>query len=158
MSSSSTLGLLYIDGHFACYTLEDAVREEKIQGETCIPVGVFRITLKKEGGQNHRYSQKFPKIHRGMLQLNDVPNFEFVHIHVGNTRKDTDGCILLGDGSNNNQFEEGFVSSSSKAYQRVYSVVAYAIEEGEDVWIEIIEGIPEKRKRIKNRRFELLHG
>ena len=158
MSSTSTLGMLFIDGHFACYTLEDVVREEKIPGETCIPAGVYRISLKKEGGENHRYSQKFPMIHRGMLQLNDVSNFKDIQIHVGNTKKAKDACILLGDGSNNNQVEEGFVSSSSKAYQRVYSVIAYAIEQGEDVWIEIIDGIPEKRKRIRDRRVELVYS
>jgi hypothetical protein len=148
MSSASTLGMLFIDGHFACYTLEDAVCEEKIPGQTCIPEGIYGITLRSVGGQNHRYSQKFPKIHRGMLHLLDVPGFEYVHIHVGNTKKDTDGCILLGDGSNNNQVAEGFVSSSAKAYERIYSVIAYAIENGEGVWIEIIEGIPTKKSQV----------
>jgi hypothetical protein len=141
MSPTSTLGMLYIDEHFACYTLEDAVREEKIPGETCIPVGIYGIILRKEGGQNHRYSQKFPKIHKGMLQICNVPNFEHIQIHIGNSKKDTDGCILVGDGCNNNQTEEGFLSSSAKAYQRIYTVIGNAIDYGENVWIEISEGI-----------------
>lgn len=152
MSESSTLGMLFIDGYFSCYTLEDAAREEKIPGETCIPAGMYGITLRKEGGQNHRYSQKFPNMHKGMLHLLNVPNFKYVYIHFGNTKEDTEGCILVGDGANNNQVEEGFVSSSVKAYQGIYKIIVDAIEDGEGVWIEILDGIPAQndQKQLTN--------
>ncbi|MDQ2177942.1 DUF5675 family protein [Marinifilum sp. D714] len=147
MSESSTLGMLFIDGHFSCYTLEDAAREKKIPGETCIPAGIYGITLRTEGGQNHRYTQKFPNMHKGMLHLLNVPNFKYVYIHFGNTKEDTDGCILVGDGANNNQIEEGFVSSSVKAYQGIYKIIVDAIEDGEGVWIEIVDGIPAQNRK-----------
>ncbi len=148
MSPTSTLGMLYIDGYFACYTLEDAVRDEKIPGKTCIPTGRYGITLRSEGGQNHRYGQKFPSIHRGMLQLIDVPDFDFIYIHLGNTTKDIDACILVGDGVSNNIMEEGFLSSSAKAYQRIYTLIVDVMETGEGVWIEIMEGISLSQNQI----------
>jgi hypothetical protein len=142
LSSQSTLGLLLVDGNFACYTLEDANRATKIPGETCIPAGKYKIGLRTEGGQNHRYSQKFPEMHKGMLHLQNVPNFQYIHIHIGNTKKDTDGCILVGDGSNNNLVSNGMISSSTNAYQRIYPVISEAIVSGEEVWINITDGVP----------------
>ena len=81
-----TVGRLYIDGVYFCYTLEDVVRQgAKVDGQTAIPTGTYNVII------NH--SNRF---NRDLPLLENVPNFTGVRIHSGNTDKDTDGCILLG--------------------------------------------------------------
>lgn len=80
-----TIGKLYIDGEFFSDTLEDPVREEKIYGQTAIPKGTYKVTITLS-----------PRFRRWLPLLHDVPNFEGVRIHRGNTPEDTHGCILVG--------------------------------------------------------------
>ena len=136
-SEESTLGLMLIDGEFACYTLEDAYHKEKIYSKTRIPDGTYDVELRTEGGFHERYSERFPLMHRGMLHLKDVPNYKYILIHIGNTADDTAGCILVGDSVNNNKVTGGFLSSSTKAYKRVYPVISKAILNGEKVTITL---------------------
>jgi len=139
MGEGSTQGLLLLNGQFACYTLEDKLQDHKIAGQTCIPAGRYRIALRNEGNQTLRYAKKFPDMHKGMLHITEVPSFEFIHIHIGNSVTDTDGCLLVGDQVNNNQYGDGRVLNSTNAYQRIYPVIAAAIESGAEVWIEYID-------------------
>lgn len=80
-----TIGDLYVEGVWFTNTLEDIVRPEKVKGETAIPAGTYRVELS--------FSPRFQKL---LPILCDVPNFEGVRIHAGNTDKDTEGCILVG--------------------------------------------------------------
>lgn len=134
----STIGGLYESDplRFMAFTMEDQPNEPKIKGETRIPAGRYQIKLREEGGMHGRYSQKFPW-HRGMLWLQDVPNFEWVYIHYGNYEKDTDGCILVGDGAQSNVLEDGMVTASVAAYTRVYEEIVQAMDAGEEVWITV---------------------
>lgn len=84
-TAKSTIGSLYVDGKFQCYTLEDVVRDRKIYGETAIPGGIYKVIINRSA----RFGVDLP------LLLN-VPNYEGVRIHPGNTDKDTEGCILVG--------------------------------------------------------------
>ena len=90
-TDKSTIGKLYIDDVFFCYTLEDVVRPTgvKIKGETAIPYSTYKVII------NH--SQRCDK---DLPLLLDVPNFEGIRIHAGNAAKDTEGCILVGMGYN----------------------------------------------------------
>ena len=115
-----------------CFTLEDEFRTQKVSGETRIPPGEYRITLRREGGHHHRYAQRFPNIHRGMLWIRDVPNFEYILIHIGNTESDTAGCLLVGMLID---LRTGLLGASKDAYQQFYPPVAAAIERGEEVTI-----------------------
>ena len=132
----STLGLLFVDGEFFCYTLEDQFNEPKVFGETRIPPGRYQIKFRNEGGMIVRYKKRFPW-HRGMLWLQDVPDFEWVYLHVGNNDDHTDGCPVIGDGQVQNVTGRGSVTSSVSAYKRFYEVVASALEAGEEVWITV---------------------
>ena len=99
----STLGILMLvddetdKKDFLCFTLEDEKRETKVYGETRIPEGTYQIEYRKEGGYHNKYTKRFPNIHRGMLHITNVPNFEYILIHCGNTTEHTHGCLLVGD-------------------------------------------------------------
>lgn len=131
----STSGLLFdiTNGNrkFLAYTLEDEYRKEKEMHETRIPAGTYNVTLRTEGGFHQRYVAKYGDMHKGMLWVRDVPGFEYILIHTGNTDEHTSGCLLLGDTQTNNQIkEDGFIGSSVQAYKRVYPQIAEVLEGG----------------------------
>ena len=136
----STNGILFdVTGgerKFLCYTLEDEYREEKVSGETRIPAGTYDIVLRTVGGFHSRYVKKYGEMHKGMLWVWDVPGFEYILIHTGNTDEHTAGCLLVGDTQQANfGSSNGMVGSSVNAYKRIYPPIAAAIESGEKVTI-----------------------
>ena len=75
-----------------------------------------------------------------MLHITDVPNFEFILIHTGNTDEHTDGCLIVGDSQENNSVAtDGFVGKSRIAYKRIYPRIAKALENNEEVTIRYID-------------------
>ena len=121
---------------FLAYTLEDEQRYKKVYGETRIPNGTYTLGLRKVGGYNEKYSKRFSDIHIGMLHVLDVPGFEYILIHCGNTDEHTAGCLLVGDSQENNKItKNGFIGKSTQAYKRIYPRIAEAIECGEEVTI-----------------------
>ena len=129
----STLGLLFKgknDPKFLCFTIEDEYRAQKVMGETRIPEGTYEIKLRKTGGFHERYTGKYPDIHKGMLHLQDVPDFEYVLMHIGNNDDETEGCILVGNSAFENVTEDGQVGSSTAAYKRIYLPIAEFLENG----------------------------
>ena len=135
----STSGVLFdvVNGkrNFLCYTLEDEQRDVKVWGETRIPAGKYQLSLRKEGGFHSRYQSKYGDMHKGMIHVNDVPGFEYILWHTGNTDENTAGCLLLGNTQSSNLVQkDGFVGSSVNAYKDVYPYVAAAISQG-DVWV-----------------------
>jgi len=142
--ADSTSGLLFevsdLGRHFLCYTLEDERRALKVKGETRVPAGTYNIKLRNEGGFHSRYSKKYPGVHIGMLHIQDVPNFEYILIHTGNTDEHTAGCLIVGDAQENNKIiADGFVGKSVNAYKRIYPSIAKAIQQGEEVTITYID-------------------
>jgi hypothetical protein len=75
-----------------------------------------------------------------MLHVTDVPGFEYILIHTGNTDEHTAGCLIVGDSQENNLIlSDGFVGKSVNAYKRIYPSIAKAIEQDEEVTIEYVD-------------------
>jgi hypothetical protein len=103
-TENSTIGELFIDGKFECYTLEDKEREVKIKSETAISKGEYKVII----NQSNRFKRLLP------LLLN-VPNFEGVRIHSGNSNHDTEGCILVGTTRS-----KDFIGNSRIAFNKLF--------------------------------------
>ena len=139
-----TIGDLYIDNIFYCNTLEDTDRgltssmtkQEidaiKIKGKTAIPTGTYKITLDVVSPR-FSTSQSYKSINGKLPRLLDVPGFEGILIHIGNTPKDTDGCILVGYNK-----IKGQVIDSKKAFDDLYNKLLTAKNKGESISINIV--------------------
>ncbi len=115
------VGSLAVDGRPKCFTLEDVEREEKVAGKTAIPRGFYKVILD--------YSVRFKRL---MPHILDVPNFEGIRIHAGNTSEDTEGCILVGLSKAKSRIGESRV-----AFNRLFEVLEKAHNIGEPIWIDI---------------------
>ena len=140
----STSGLLFLESNlglqFLCYTLEDEARALKIRGETRVPAGTYKLELRTEGGFHNKYKKKYGGFHKGMLHITNVPNFEYILIHTGNTDEHSAGCLLVGDSQENNIItKDGFIGKSTNAYKRIYPNISRAIIKNEEVTIEYID-------------------
>jgi hypothetical protein len=100
----SIIGEMTVDGIFECFTLEDVERPVKINGETAIPKGTYKVII----NESNRFKRQLP------LLLN-VPGFEGVRIHAGNTNHDTEGCILVGQTRH-----KEFIGKSRKAFDKLF--------------------------------------
>lgn len=133
-----------IDGMRVCECLEDAdrglrqdmsettIRRDKIYGRTAIPTGRYRIDMET-------YSPKFgcrsfyKEVCNGMVpRLVDVPGYEGVLVHAGNTCEDTQGCLLTGENK-----VKGKVVNSQATFRRVYKMMKEAHDRGEEIWITV---------------------
>ena len=124
-----TIGNLFADEQFVCFILEDPVREVdrqpvsfwKVKGDTAIPRGTYVVKL--------TWSNRFQHF---MLQLMDVPGFDGIRIHTGNTNVDTEGCLIPG-------MEVGTESvlKSKVAYDHLLSIVNPVLQAGESITIEV---------------------
>ena len=140
----STSGILFETTNgkrtFMCYTIEDEQRDVKVWGETRIPAGTYKLKLRTEGGFHSRYTGKYGDWHKGMIWVQDVPGFEFILWHTGNTDESTAGCLILGQTQESNIIKpDGWVGSSVSAYKFVYPRVSEAILSGQDVEVTYID-------------------
>ena len=110
LRSEYTIGKLYVDGKYVCDTIEDTVRdldkdgkfangEVKIPGKTAIPYGRYEITMKVKSPKYSNFSKySWAKKYDGYLpRLLNVPHFDGVLIHVGNSALDSEACVLVGE-------------------------------------------------------------
>ena len=151
--SDATNGMIFLDGVFECFSLEDEYREQKIRGETCIPEGSYEVVLRKEGGFHQRYSSRY-SFHKGKLWVNSVPNFEWILFHQGNTDENTAGCILVGDTQQDlDVSKDGFIVSSGNAYKKFYPKVAEVLENGEEVTLNVskIKIVDQAQPNVSNK-------
>ena len=89
-TENSTIGELFINGERFCDTLENPYINNE-RNISCIPAGQYKVRLRLP-----RESATRDYLH---LLVQDVPNRDYILFHIGNTAKDTSGCILVGQGS-----------------------------------------------------------
>lgn len=132
-NGKASLGFMSIDKAPCVFTLEDEHRDIKVKKETRVWDGRYQIKFRTEGTHHEEYLKKYgPDWHKGMLEITNIPQFQYVLIHIGNTEFDTDACLLPGMAADASLFT---VSSSTKAYEKVYPIIRDALLKGEDVWI-----------------------
>jgi hypothetical protein len=121
-----TIGRLYIDGTYFCDTIEDKDRglrqdlplsvnkKRKVQDKTAIPTGRYQVTLGvKSPKMSQRKAYDFCDGH--VPRLINVPAFEGILIHIGNTERDSAGCIIVGENK-----VVGKVINSTATFRRLY--------------------------------------
>lgn len=123
----ATIGLLFVDGKFQCFTLEDKVQWPKVPGETAIPTGTYEVKI----GWSPRFKRDMPR-------LQNVPDYEGVLIHYGNTDKDTEGCILVGQV---HEAGHDFIGQSRIAFNDLFKKLCDAESDG--ISIEIVNAFKE---------------
>ena len=135
----ATNGMLFIDGVFECFTLEDEVRDVKVYGETAIPEGKYEIKFRTVGGFHTKYTSRYGEaFHKGMLELQNVKNFKYILFHTGNTDEHSAGCVLVGETQQDlDRGKDGFVGGSGDAYKKFYPKVRDALIAGEKVEVTI---------------------
>jgi hypothetical protein len=123
-----TIGELSINGKFFSNTLEDKVRllnsyEDKVYGNTAIPIGRYKVILS--------YSNHFKCT---MPEIVNVDFFKGVRIHAGNTKEDTEGCLLVGECKN---VKEGFIYNSKNTYKKLFQILQDAVNRNEEIYLTI---------------------
>ena len=127
-----TIGKLYIDGKYICDTCEDkdrglkqsdniaVIKARKVYSQTAIPTGRYRVTL---GVKSNRFGNRAQYAFcQGLLpRLINVPGFDGVLIHIGNTAEDSSGCILVGQNK-----AVGKVLNSTETFKKLYAILREA--------------------------------
>jgi GH24 family phage-related lysozyme (muramidase) len=137
-TKTSTIGELSVSGRFECFILEGPIRPEKIAGVTAIPSGVYSIVITRS-----------PRFGRDLPLLEDVPGFEGIRIHPGNSVADAEGSLLPGRNK-----ATDFVGKSRTAFAALFEKLRKAKESGKSIEIEITERgeSPSARKRPVRRK------
>lgn len=138
------IGKLTIDGKWICDTIEDTdrglkqsmsldeIKKIKVQHKTAIPTGTYKITLDvvspKYGGKDF-----YKTVCNGRVpRLLNVPGFDGVLIHCGNTEADSSGCIIVGKNK-----VKGKVVESRDTFKILYGILKEAKLRGEEITITI---------------------
>ena len=120
-----------------CDTLEPPVlaRKTKYRMEVVVRKPEKMAALKPFAIPEGRYAVVItwsPKLQQWLPLLLGVPGFKGIRIHAGNTAKDTEGCILVGD-----NLKPGMVLNSRRWLYRLKQLIVEAKDRGEAVWITI---------------------
>ncbi len=129
-TENSTISKLFIDSHFICFIIEDGERANKIHGMTRIPAGRYKLIKRTFGRFFDKYKVRFG--HEFVWEIENVPNFTDILIHLGNRIDDTKGCLLPNqqvafDGSNY------FGVSSKPAYLTLFDKLKVAATANIDI-------------------------
>jgi hypothetical protein len=132
-TKNSTIGQLYVDGKFECYIIEDydrglkstmelsVVQSIKVKAETAIPTGRYEVII--------TFSNRFQ---RNLPELLNVKGFEKIRMHSGNSKSDTEGCLLTGT-----ERSIDFVGNSRVAFGALMPKLEKAIKKGEKIFITV---------------------
>jgi hypothetical protein len=133
-TSQTTMGKMYIDGHFFGYTLEDTVRAFgiKVKGHTALPAYQYQVKLS--------FSPKYERMMPLIFNQNDESvkalgiQFKGIRFHGGNRHSDTEGCILIAKHRVTNQIIQGSLE------KELSLKISEAENQGKQIALEIING------------------
>ena len=145
-ATTYTIGSLMVNGTYFCDTLEDKnrnlsstmsldeINKIKVKGETAIPYGKYKITLGVKSPKYSNFSKyKYAAFTQGYIpRLINVPGFEGILIHAGNSDGDTDGCILVGENK-----VKGKVINSQATWTNLYKLLKEADDRKETITITV---------------------
>ena len=113
-----TIGIVRINGVPECFSLEDRLRQDKVAGDTRIWPGEYPLKWRTVGRFAKRWKARgFP----GSIQICDVPEFDTILVHAGNTKDQTEGCVLVGMGAD---LDARTIQKSRIAVTKIYHKVA----------------------------------
>jgi hypothetical protein len=138
-----TIGRLYVDNHYFSDTIEDKVRdlnkdgdlndagEGKVYAKTAIPYGRYEVTMKVK---SPKFSQRaaYNWCSGYLPRLLNVPHFEGILIHAGNSADSSAGCLIVGENK-----IKGQVVNSMATMKKLYQVLKNVSDRGEKIWITI---------------------
>lgn len=128
----STIGSLFLNGNFICFTLEDVCRPDgvKIKGETAIPKGDYDLII----NHSNRFNRLMPLIYNcpDLSVINYSQKWTGIRIHPGNSNADTDGCILVGK-----EKKTDWVSGSNDAYNELFAILEPLCSNGNSIKLNI---------------------
>lgn len=140
-----SIGILYVDGVRFCETCEDkdrglkqtdslaTIKKKKVYGETAIPIGIYNVRMDIISPKYAGIAW-YQKVCRGrMPRLENVPGFEGILIHPGNSALDSLGCILVGKNT-----KVGQVTSSRDTFEKLFKKMKAAYDRGEKITLEIV--------------------
>lgn len=140
-----SIGQLYVDGVYFCETCEDkdrglkqtdslnSIKSKKVYGETAIPLGTYEVRMDIVSPKYSAVSWYKTLCGGKLPRLMNVPGFEGVLIHPGNTALDSYGCILVGKNK-----VKGGLTESRVTFSALYAMMKKAHERGETITIEIV--------------------
>ena len=139
-----TIGRLYVDGVLFCNTLEDRdrglkqsdnlnyIKSRKVYGETAVPKGEYLVDMNVTSPKYAAVTWYHQLCLGKMPRLRDVPGFDGILIHPGNTALDTLGCILVGKNT-----KVGQLTESKATFKALYKEMKKASDRGEVIEITI---------------------
>ena len=138
------IGHIYVDGQYVCDCIEDTdrmldqsmplakIKSIKVKSETAIPTGTYKI-LMNIVSPKFSLKQYYMDVCKGKVpRLANVPGWEGILIHVGNTEKNSAGCLIVGK-----NLVKGHVLQSKQCFEQLYSILYAAYIKGEEITITI---------------------
>lgn len=133
---SYTIGKLYIDGVYFCDTIEDTdrglsqgqplatIQKNKKYGITAIPTGRYEVLMNITSPKYSTIAFYKQYANNGKVpRLKNVPGWDGVLIHCGNTAADSLGCIIVGENK-----AVGKVLNSKETFKKLYSKLQEATD------------------------------
>lgn len=132
----STVSELRLAEEHLGYVIEDGHRSPKVWGQTRIPAGTYRLRRRRVGGFYQRYRDRFA--HRFVPELENVPGFTWILIHIGNFVRDTAGCLLMVTEYHRERTTGNYYGTgSANAYLALYARLEQWYAAGHEVYLEI---------------------
>lgn len=144
-SSDYTISEIYVNGRYFCDAVEDtdrgltmqtslnAIQAVKVPHKTAIPYGTYAVSI-DIGSPRLGMKAAYRSIKGKIPRLLNVPGFDGILVHIGNTASDTSGCIIVGRNT-----AKGIVTDSTKTFFSLYAQLQRAHANNEPIQWEIVK-------------------